>query len=91
MGHLDIYNKSQIRDNNRNLSKKSESEVINMAIYDWNKDGKKDMVDDFIEYQIYKNSMKQNTGNSSSGSSGSGTWLIGSIIFMIVLAILGFR
>ena len=65
MVHLDIYNKSQIRDNNRTLSKKYESEVINMAIYDWNKDGKKDMVDDFVEYQIYKDSMKQNTGNSS--------------------------
>ena len=61
-----------------------------MAIYDWNKDGKKDMVDDFIEYQIYKDSMKQNTGNISSGSSGSGTWLIGFIIFMLVLAFLGF-
>lgn len=25
-----------------------------MAMHDWNHDGKKDMVDNFIEYQIYK-------------------------------------
>ncbi len=25
-----------------------------MAFYDWNKDGKKDIQDDFIEYNIYK-------------------------------------
>ena len=25
-----------------------------MAFYDWNKDGKKDVQDDFIEYNIYK-------------------------------------
>lgn len=62
-----------------------------MALYDWNKNGKKDMVDDFIEYQIYKDCMKPGTGNSSSGSSGSGTWLIGFIIFMFVLALLGVR
>ena len=24
-----------------------------MAMHDWNHDGKKDMVDNFIEYQIY--------------------------------------
>lgn len=41
-----------------------------MAFYDWNNDGKKDMQDDFIEYNIYKNSTgKSNntTGNHSSG------------------------
>ena len=41
-----------------------------MAFYDWNNDGKKDMQDDFIEYNIYKNSIgKSNntTGNHSSG------------------------
>lgn len=25
-----------------------------MAMYDWNRNGKKDMADSFIEYQIYK-------------------------------------
>lgn len=32
-----------------------------MALYDWNHDGKKDFTDDFMEYQIYK----QSTNNSS--------------------------
>lgn len=62
-----------------------------MALYDWNKNGKKDMADDFIEYQIYKECMKPGTVNGSSGSRGSGTWLIGFIIFMFVLAFLGVR
>ena len=63
-----------------------------MALYDWNKNEKKDIVDDFIEYQIYKNCMKPSSGNSgSSGSSGGGAWFIGFIIFIIVLAILGVR
>lgn len=62
-----------------------------MALYDWNKNGKKDMADDFIEYQIYKDCMKTSKGNSSSSSSGSGAWLIGFIILMFVLALLGVR
>lgn len=62
-----------------------------MALYDWNKNGKKDMADNFIEYQIYKDCMKSSKGNSGSGNSGSGTWLIGFIIFMFVLALLGVR
>jgi len=32
-----------------------------MAFYDWNHNGKKDFTDDFIEYQIYKDS----TSNSN--------------------------
>ena len=31
-----------------------ENEVIDMAMYDWNGDGKKNNVDNFIEYQVYK-------------------------------------
>jgi hypothetical protein len=62
-----------------------------MALYDWNKNGKKDMTDDFIEYQIYKDCMKTSNGNSSSSSSESGAWLIGFIILMFVLALLGVR
>lgn len=38
-----------------------------MAFYDWNKDGKKDIVDDYIEYNIYKESTKNKT-NTNSGS-----------------------
>ncbi len=40
-----------------------------MAYYDWNKDGKKDIQDDFIEYNIYKQST-QNNNNSNYRSSG---------------------
>ncbi|MBR4058358.1 MAG: hypothetical protein IKK03_00770 [Lachnospiraceae bacterium] len=32
-----------------------------MAFHDWNHDGKKDFTDDYIEYQIYK----QSTSNSN--------------------------
>jgi len=28
-----------------------------MAFYDWNHDGKKDFADDYLEYNIYKESM----------------------------------
>ena len=33
-----------------------------MAINDWNHDGKKDMVDNYIEYQIYKDVTRQKDG-----------------------------
>ena len=42
-----------------------------MAFYDWNNDGKKDMQDDFIEYNIYKNSTGK-TGNTSRNHSSGG-------------------
>lgn len=35
-----------------------------MSIYDWNHNGKKDFVDDFIEYNIYKESTDQNKKSS---------------------------
>ena len=35
-----------------------------MAIYDWNHNGKKDFGDDFIEYNIYKESTDQNKKSS---------------------------
>lgn len=35
-----------------------------MAFNDWNKDGKKDFVDDYIEYNIYKESTKNNNNNN---------------------------
>ena len=38
-----------------------------MAFYDWNHDGKKDFVDDYLEYNIYKKSTGNNSSNSSSG------------------------
>lgn len=63
-----------------------------MAFYDWNHDGKKDMVDDFIEYQVYKDCMKsENRSSNCSGSSGDGGWVIGFIVIMIFFAICGFK
>lgn len=41
-----------------------------MAFYDWNNDGKKDMQDDFIEYNIYKNSTGKTDNTSRNHSSG---------------------
>lgn len=41
-----------------------------MAFYDWNKDGKKDVQDDFIEYNIYKQST-ENNGKNNYNNSGS--------------------
>lgn len=35
-----------------------------MAFYDWNKDGKKDVQNDFIEYNIYKQSTQNNNNNN---------------------------
>lgn len=38
-----------------------------MALFDYNRDGKKDMVDNYIEYQIYKNStINKETNNYTS-------------------------
>ena len=59
-----------------------EREVKTMAMYDWNGNGNKnknDMVDNFIDYQIYKdctqnNSTLRNTTNSS--STASGFWIV---------------
>ena len=36
-----------------------------MALYDWNKNGKKDFGDDFIEYNIYKDVMGENEDEPS--------------------------
>lgn len=52
-----------------------------MAFYDWNRDGKKDMVDDYLEYNIYKESTKDNDSSNYSGGSSGGY----SSIFLIVL------
>lgn len=30
-----------------------------MALHDWNHDGKKDMVDNYMEYQIYKETISK--------------------------------
>ena len=66
-----------------------------MSLYDWNGDGKKDLSDDYIEYNIYNEVMNDDDENSSSSyshdyqSSGSGsgclTWIV-SIFVMYILA-----
>ena len=43
-----------------------------MAFYDWNKDGKKDIQDGFIEYNIYKQSTQSNNNNSDGDMSNFG-------------------
>lgn len=46
-----------------------------MALFDWNQDGKKDMIDNCIEYQIYKNSTNHDTNNyHSSNTNGMSTF-----------------
>ena len=40
-----------------------------MAFYDWNKNGKKDIQDDWLEYNIYKKSIEKDDTNSSYNSS----------------------
>lgn len=66
-----------------------------MAFYDWNKDGKKDFVDDYIEYNIYKECTKDNdnsnsysssnySNNNYSNNSGCGVWGWISIIFIVL-------
>ena len=41
-----------------------------MAYFDWNKDGKKDVQDDFIEYNIYKQSTQNNSNNNYNSGGG---------------------
>lgn len=67
-----------------------------MAFVDWNGNGKNDIQDDFIEYQIYQECMKNN--NAASGSNHSGGMstfgailctIAGLVLQAILYAILG--
>lgn len=62
-----------------------------MAFYDWNKDGKKDVQNDFIEYNIYKQSTENNSNNNygSSGMSNFGAGCATVISIFIAAGILG--
>ena len=60
-----------------------------MAFYDWNHNGKKDVQDDFIEYNIYKKSTENNNNNYSSNSGCSGTTIIIIAIILVILFIIG--
>lgn len=57
-----------------------------MAMYDWNGNGNRnDMVDNFIEYQIYKDcTNKSSTPVTPANSSAGGFWIV-----FIVAAIVG--
>ena len=59
-----------------------------MAFRDWNHDGKKDWKDNYIEYNIYKNTMGKNNSSSGYFSSGDGTSTLGAIIGIIVVFLL---
>ena len=58
-----------------------------MAMYDWNGNGNKnDMVDNYIEYQIYKDCTENNsTPKRSINTSAGGFWIV-FIIAMIASA-----
>ena len=54
-----------------------------MATHDWNNDGKNDMIDNYIEYQIYKDMTGRNDEPSYSPSRGNGMSTFGAIISVI--------
>lgn len=54
-----------------------------MAMYDWNRNGKRDMGDNYIEYQIYKDVTGQNDKSSYTPSRGNGMSTFGAIISVI--------
>ena len=54
-----------------------------MATHDWNNDGKNDMIDNYIEYQIYKDVTGQNDEPSYTPSRGNGMSTFGAIISVI--------
>lgn len=58
-----------------------------MAFYDWNHDGKKDFTDNFIEYNIYKESTKGSSNSSYTPSHCGGIstfWAIISVVAGLV-------
>lgn len=54
-----------------------------MAMYDWNHNGKNDMADKLIEYQIYKDVTGQKGESSYTPSRGNGMSTFGAIISVI--------
>ncbi len=55
-----------------------------MAIHDWNGDGKKDLVDDYFEYNYVYKDYKNRIGQSSPRDS---DWFLG-LLFIIVAVVL---
>lgn len=54
-----------------------------MATHDWNHDGKNDMIDNYIEYQVYKDVTGQNDEPSYTPSRGTGMSTFGAIVSVI--------
>lgn len=54
-----------------------------MATHDWNHDDRNDMMDNYIEYQIYKDVTGQNDEPSYTPSRGNGMSTFGAIISVI--------
>ena len=54
-----------------------------MATHDWNHDGRNDMMDNYIEYQIYKDVTGQNDEPSYTTNRGNGMSTFGAIISVI--------
>lgn len=54
-----------------------------MSMYDWNCNGKKDMADNFIEYQIYKDVTGQSDEPSYTPSRGNEMSTFGAIVSVI--------
>ncbi len=59
-----------------------------MAFNDWNRDGKNDLVDDYLEYNIYKECTK-NSGSTSSGGGFLGKLFIAFIVLYVFLYLFG--
>lgn len=55
-----------------------------MALYDWNHNGKKDIEDDFIEYEIYKNSTNKNNSKYTKKQNGKEISTFGAILSIIL-------
>ena len=61
-----------------------------MAMHDWNGNGKNDVADDWIEYNIYQECMKDDKSSSggyssnSSSDSGGCFWIVFVIIFVLL-------
>ena len=55
-----------------------------MSLYDWNHDGKKDLTDDLIEYQIYQNSIGSDRNYHAPSSNRNGMSTFGAVICTIL-------
>ena len=60
-----------------------------MAFHDWNHDGKKDGFDDFVEFSIFNEAMKnRQQSNKDPDNNVSGNTGMGCALFIVILFIL---